>query len=138
MTNLLFPSGCRVVGWLLFCPALILAALTVLSYFDIWNVAWIGETIVNDAIIIGIALGSLFIVCSKEPEEDEMTRSIRLSAVLNSIYVYVTLLIASTLFINGIEFMQFLMINLVLLPVISVILYCLEVRRYYKMCEDEE
>lgn len=138
MKNLLFPGRCRIVGWLLFCPALVLAILSVLSYFDICNVAGIGETIVNDAIIIGIALGSLLIVCSKQPEEDEMTRSIRLSAVLNSIYVYVALLIVSTLFINGVEFLQFLLVNLVLLPIISVILYCLELRRYNKMSEDEE
>ena len=94
--------------------------------------------LVPDAVIIGIALGAVFIVCSKEAREDEMTRSIRLSALLNALYVYVVLLIASTLLINGVAFFQFMVVNLVLLPVIYVVMFRLEMHRYNKMSEDEE
>ena len=68
----------------------------------------------------------------------EMIRSIRLAALLNSLYVYVLLLIACTLLINGVEYFRFMAANLVLFPIIYVILFSLEMRRYNKMSEDEE
>jgi len=67
-----------------------------------------------------------------------MIRSIRLAALLNSLYVYVLLLIACTLLINGVEYFRFMAANLVLFPIIYVILFSLEMRRYNKMSEDEE
>ena len=115
MKNILFPKGFRTIGWLLFIPATIMG---ILIYMNLCSLSGIAETVVNDAVIIGIALGAVFIVCSKEVNEDEMTRSIRLAALLNSLYIYVILLITSTLLINGIAFMEFAIINLVLLPMI--------------------
>ena len=136
MKNLLFPNRFRIAGWLLFIPALVLGAL---QFFEIYSfVGRITEMIVNDAVIIGIALGSLFIVCSKEKSEDEMTRSIRLAALLNSLYIYVLLLITTTLTLNGYEFFRFMVINLVLLPMIYVVVVLLEMYSYNKMSENEE
>lgn len=135
MKNLLFPRSFRLVGWILFVPAIIMGILIVSGSCALTGVA---ETVENDAVIIGIALGAVFIVCSKEAREDEMTRSIRLSALLNALYVYVAMLIASTLLINGVEFFWFMVVNLVLLPVIYVVMFRLEMHRYNKMSEDEE
>ena len=135
MKNLLFPRSFRLVGWIVFVPAIIMGILIVSGRCALTGVA---ETVENDAVIIGIALGAVFIVCSKEAREDEMTRSIRLSALLNALYVYVVLLIASTLLINGVAFFQFMVVNLVLLPVIYVVMFRLEMHRYNKMSEDEE
>ncbi len=135
MKNLLFPRSFRLVGWIVFVPAIIMGILIVSGSCALTGVA---ETVENDAVIIGIALGAVFIVCSKEAREDEMTRSIRLSALLNALYVYVVLLIASTLLINGVAFFQFMVVNLVLLPVIYVVMFRLEMHRYNKMSEDEE
>lgn len=135
MKNLLFPRSFRLVGWILFVPAIIMGILIVSGSCTLTGVA---ETVENDAVIIGIALGAVFIVCSKEAREDEMTRSIRLSALLNALYVYVVLVIASTLLINGVAFFQFMVVNLVLLPVIYVVMFRLEMHRYNKMSEDEE
>ena len=135
MKNLLFPRSFRLVGWILLVPAIIMGILIVSGSCAVTGVA---ETVENDAVIIGIALGAVFIVCSKEAREDEMTRSIRLSALLNALYVYVAMLIASTLLINGVEFFWFMVVNLVLLPVIYVVMFRLEMHRYNKMSEDEE
>lgn len=136
MKNLLFPKGFQIAGWLLFVPALIMA---VLFHFEICSVAgYTAEIIINDMIIIGIAFGAVFIVCSKEPQEDEMTLSIRLSALLDALYIYVILLAVCTILVNGFEYLEFMMVNLVLLPVISVIIYRMKMYRYHKMCEDEE
>lgn len=135
MKNLLFPPAFHILGWILFIPALIAGLLI---YADVLRVAGVLETVVNDAVIIGIALGSLLIVCSKEKTEDEMTRAIRLSAILNALYVYVLLLITSTILINGVEFMEFAIVNLVLFPIIYVLIFRLEMHRFHKMVGDEE
>lgn len=135
MKNLLFPRQFHLVGWLLFIPA---AIVGMLLYFSFCNFHGVTEIVVNDAVIIGIALGALFIVCSKERHEDEMTRAIRLASLLNAIYMYVVILIASTLLLNGVAYFQFMILNLVLLPVIFVIIFRLELQRYNKMSDDEE
>lgn len=135
MKNLLFPAPFHILGWILFIPALIAGFLI---YVDVLRPTGILETMVNDAVIIGIALGSLLIVCSKEKSEDEMTRAIRLSAILNSLYIYILLLIISTILINGIEFMEFAILNLVLFPMIYVLIFRLEMHRYNKITGDEE
>lgn len=135
MKNLLFPRIFQPIGWIMFVPSLITGALI---YFNALSLAGITETVVNDIVIIGVALGSLFIVCSKERVEDEMTKSIRLSSLLNSIYAYVVLLVGCTILINGFDFLVFAVINLVLLPILFVCNFRLEMHRYNKMCEDEE
>ncbi len=135
MKNLLFPRIFQPIGWIMFIPSLIVGALI---YFSVLSFAGITETVINDLVIIGIALGALFIVCSKERIEDEMTKSIRLASLLNSIYAYVILLVTCTILINGADFLVFAVFNLVLLPILFVCNFRLEMRRYYKMFEDEE
>ena len=98
----------------------------------------ISETIAIDSSIIGIALGALFIVCSKERIEDEMTKSIRLASLLNSIYAYVILLVCCTILINGANFLLFTVFNLVLFPIIFVCNFRLEMHRYNKMYDEEQ
>lgn len=145
MKNLLFPRVCYFIGWALFIPSIIMGALLCISFFtssdtfaiDLPTGIW--ETVFNDATIIGIAIGAIFIVCSKEKTEDEMTRSIRLASLLNSLYIYVMLLVVSTIFINDIAFFWVMAMNLVMLPIIYVIIFRLEMHRYYKIsAEDEE
>lgn len=135
MNNFLFPHFFRYIGWVLFVPSAIIGLLCV---FSCLNFAGAMETVVNDAIIIGMALGAVFIVCSKERREDEATRAIRLASLLNSLYVYVLILIVSTLTIDGVGFVYFMMANLVLLPIIYVFLFSLEMYSYSKLGKDEE
>lgn len=142
MKHFLFPRVFHIIGWVLFIPAIIMGSLVFLELLDYSTSIdlpnGVMEIVMNDAIIIGIALGAIFIVCSREEKEDEMTNSIRLSALLNSLYVYVSLLVATTLFINGVDFFRVMALNMVLLPIIYVIIFRLEMHRYYKMSEDEE
>ncbi len=135
MKNYLFPTRFRLIGWMLFIPAVILGVLILAGVCQFQGVV---ETVMNDVAIIGVAIGAMFIVCSKEKREDEMTRSIRLAALLNSLYIYVALLISSTLFINGMAYLNYALVNLVLLPIIYVVTFRLEMQRYNKMAEDEE
>lgn len=144
MKNLLFPRVFQVIGWVLFVPAIVIGILIYINAFDYDDSLGIDlptgimETVLNDAVIIGIALGAIFIVCSKERLEDEMTRSIRLASLLNSLYIYVGLLVMTTLFINGMNFYWVMVLNLVILPVIYVVTFRLEMHRYYKISDEDE
>lgn len=135
MRNILFPHLFQKLGWIMFIPSLITGGMI---YSGVISFSGITETIMNDIAIIGIVVGALFIVCSKEKLEDEMTRAIRLSSLLNSIYAYVILLVTCTILLNGPDFLGFAVFNLVLFPVIFVCNFRLEIRRYNKMCENEE
>lgn len=136
MKNFLFPHLFQPIGWIMFVLSL---TMGVYVYFGMPVFgAGIVETIVIDSAIIGTALGALFIVCSKERVEDEMTKSIRLASLLNSIYAYVILLVCCTILINGVNFLMFAIFNLALFPIIFVCNFRLEMHRYNKMCEDEE
>lgn len=136
MKNYLFPHIFQPIGWIMFVLSLITG---IVIYFEMPVFgAGITETIAIDSAITGIALGALFIVCSKERVEDEMTKSIRLASLLNSIYAYVILLVCCTILINGAEFLLFAVFNLALFPIIFVCNFRLEMHRYHKMCEDEE
>lgn len=136
MKNYLFPHIFQPIGWIMFVLSLI-TGIAIYSSIPVFG-AGIAETLAIDSAIIGIALGALFIVCSKERVEDEMTKSIRLASLLNSLYVYVILLVGSTILINGVYFLAFTLFNLVLFPIIFVINFRLEMHRYNKMCSDEE
>ena len=144
MKNFLFPRVFHTIGWILFVPAVVLGLLIFINAFDISDSLGIDlpsgalETVMNVAVIIGIALGAVFIVCSKERHEDEMTSSIRLSSLLNSLYAYVVILIATTICINGLSFFSVMALDMVLLPIIYVVIFRFEMRRYYKLTEDEE
>ncbi|MDE6553242.1 MAG: hypothetical protein K2K98_09845 [Muribaculaceae bacterium] len=144
MKNLLFPHIFQLIGWIMFVPSMIAGGIIFSGFLpfdgimDHLSYEGMTETIVNDIVIIGIALGSLFIVCSKERIEDEMTSSIRLSSILNSIYAYVALLVACTILINGVDFIIFAFINLSILPILFVCNFRLEMHRYNKMFADEE
>lgn len=135
MKNILFPAICRKIGWALFVPATVLGVAVCL---DMLCLAGVAETVVNDVIVVGMGLGAVFVVCSKENCEDEMVRSIRLASLLNALYVYVGLLIVCTIVLNGVEFFRFMSVNLVLFPLIFALTYSLEMRRYRKMSENEE
>lgn len=130
MKNLLFPHIFQPIGWLIFTPSLIMGALI---FFGLVGFQGIVETVINDFVIVGIAIGALFIVCSKERFEDEMTKSIRLASLLHSLYAYVILLVVCTIFINGNNYIMFAIFNLVLLPIIFVFNFRLEMHHYNKM-----
>lgn len=135
MRNFLFPKVFQTVGWILFIPAFVAG---VLCWFSVFNLAGNAEIIVNDVVIIGITLGALFIGCSKEVCEDEMIRAIRHTSLLNALYVYVILLILGTLFINGLAYLNFMMLNLGLLPIIFVIIFRVEMYKYYRENDNEK
>ena len=135
MKNLLFPHRFALIGWVMFLVAIIDGILRLLlepemSY--VWTVFY------NDSFIIGLSLGAIFIVCSKERTEDEMIRALRLSSILNALYVFAILIITGTILINGEDYDNFIIMTLLMLPIISVFTYRMEIFRHNKQSENEE
>lgn len=135
MKTFLFPHTFRPIGWIVLVPTLILG---ILLLDGILSVDGSVETILTDTTIIGIALGSIFITCSRERIEDEMTSSIRLKALLTSLYTYIVFLVIWTLAVNGMAYLYVMAASLVMLPIIFVVRFRYEMHRYYKIKSDEE
>lgn len=135
MKTFLFPHTFRPIGWIILVPTLILG---ILLLDGILSVDGSVETILTDTAIIGIALGSIFITCSRERIEDEMTSSIRLKALLTSLYTYIVFLVIWTLAVNGMAYLYVMAASLVMLPIIFVVRFRYEMHRYYKIKSDEE
>lgn len=130
MKTFLFPHTFRPIGWIVLVPTLILG---ILLLDGILSVDGSVETILTDTAIIGIALGSIFITCSRERIEDEMTSSIRLKALLTSLYTYIVFLVIWTLAVNGMAYLYVMAASLVMLPIIFVVRFRYEMHRYYKI-----
>lgn len=135
MKTFLFPHSFRPVGWIVIVPTLLLG---VLLLFGVLSIDGILETILVDTSIIGVALGAVFITCSRERIEDEMTSTIRLNALLTSLYTYEVFLVIWTLAVNGMNYLYVMAASLVMLPMIFVVRFRYEMHKYYKIKSDEE
>ena len=122
-------------GWMIFIPATIAGLL---KHFSLINISGIPSIILNDAIIIGITLGAIFIVCSKARMEDEMISALRLSSILNTIYVFAALIILGTLMTNGEQYIELLHQILFFFPLMFVFTFSTELYRHNKQAENEE
>ena len=136
---LLFPHGCRKIGWGLFIPA---ALLGVLMLFDGLNgfpsfllpgAAEAGETldaVCNNTVIVGLLAGTLLIACSRERIEDEGIGRIRLNALLAALYANCAAVAAAAL--------DIMIYNLFTLPLLFLLIFRWQLRRYAKEAADEE
>lgn len=135
MKIFLFPHCFRLIGWIVLLPTLLLGIMLLCGSLDICGIL---ETTLNDTAIIGIALGSIFISCSREHIEDEMTSAIRLKALLTSLYTYIVFLIIWTLAVNGIAYIYIMAASLVMLPLMFVVRFRYEMHKYNQEKSDEE
>ena len=144
---LLFPHGCRKIGWGLFIPA---ALLGVLMLFDGLNgfpsfllpgAAEAGETldaVCNNTVIVGLLAGTLLIACSRERIEDEGIGRIRLNALLAALYANCAAVAAAALVTYGAEFLDIMIYNLFTLPLLFLLIFRWQLRRNAKEAADEE
>jgi len=144
---LLFPHGCRKIGWGLFIPA---ALLGVLLLFGVHNgfpafllpgAAEAGETldaVCNNTVIVGLLAGTLLIACSRERIEDEGIGRIRLNALLAALYANCAAVAAAALVTYGAEFLDIMIYNLFTLPLLFLLIFRWQLRRYAKEAADEE
>lgn len=144
-TNLLLPHAFAKIGWCILLPsiaigaAILLSSITASDYARILNInGAVAETIINDAAIIGIILGAIFVTCAKEPVEDEMISSVRRDSLLVAFYISCTLLIASTILVNGLYYINVMMYNMFAIPLIFLAVFRIKIWRLKKSNTDEE
>ena len=135
MKTILLPHYMRVIGWILFVPCLIIGVLILVEVLSLNGVVGV---VVNDIAIMGIAIGAIFICCSRERQEDEMVQAVRLQALMMSLYVYVGLLIVCTLVINNLYYLYFMIANLCLFPVVFLLVFKIMIVHYRKVFDDEK
>lgn len=144
---LLLPHSFKKIGWCIFVPAALLGILMAFDGFngfpgtllpdstqisgtiDIWS---------NNVAIIGVLLGAVFITCSRERIEDELIGRIRLNALLVSLYCSVGATIAATLLLYDFTYLNFMIFNLCLLPVLFLIIEQIMLLRFRKEAAHEE
>ena len=132
---------------LFFIPA---ALLGVLMLFDGLNgfpsfllpgAAEAGETldaVCNNAVIVGLLAGTLLIACSRERIEDEGIGRIRLNALLAALYANCAAVAAAALVTYGAAFLDIMIYNLFTLPLLFLLIFRWQLRRYAKEAADEE
>lgn len=128
MKTFLLPHSFKLLGWIFLISSIIVGVSSQLGWI---TTSGLMETVMTNYIVIGIAIGALFIIASKQKIEDEMSNVIRLSSLLAALYIYVAALIVGTLVINGINFILFLLLDSILFPVIFVIVFEVEMKRKY-------
>ena len=144
---LLLPHSFKKIGWCIFVPTALLGILMAFDGFngfpgtllhdstqvsgtiDIWS---------NNVAIIGVLLGAVFITCSRERIEDELIGRIRLNALLVSLYCTVGTTVAATLLLYDFTYMNFMIFNLCLLPVLFLIIEQIMLWRFRKETAHEE
>ena len=133
MKYILFPTRFRIVGWVAFVLGIVLGIMMMSGGAGLSS-----NRVAHDAAVIGIAIGALLIVCSRERDEDEMVSALRLASLMNTLYAGVIIMVCSTLILSWEGLMRFKELNLVLMPIIYVALFRAEIYRRDKMSEDEE
>ncbi|MBP3533166.1 MAG: hypothetical protein J6J75_02565 [Alistipes sp.] len=144
-TNLLLPHAFAKICWCILLPsiaigaAILLSSITASDYARILNInGAVAEIIINDTAIIGIILGAIFVTCAKEPVEDEMISSVRRDSLLVAFYISCALLIASTILVNGLFYINVMMYNMFAIPLVFLAVFRIKIWRLKKGNTDEE
>ncbi|WP_230407149.1 hypothetical protein [Pontibacter cellulosilyticus] len=136
----LFPHRFKMIGWILFVPAVILGLLiTLLDYAPFeWNatvfaiydgglfeankvMALVENNVFDELVGIAAIVGGLLAAFSKEKDEDEYIAQIRLESLLWATYINYGFLLFSILFIYGSGFYQIMIFNMFTLLFIFLI-----------------
>lgn len=96
------------------------------------------EECLDDTIIIILGLISLMFICfSREKREDEYIGRIREKSLVWSLWANTILLVAGSLFIYGIPYLQVMIVNIFSLPVIFALKFNYSLYRF-RHCRNEE
>ncbi len=150
-TKFLLPHRFKILGWLIFIPALILGILH-LIVFSFQNIEFLREFLIkinpetkvfallsqglfqdtvyfkvvethilHKVIAVLIILGGMFIAFSRQRTEDEFIAKIRLESLVWAIYINYAILLFCFLFIHGIVFMQIMVMNLFSILIVFIL-----------------
>ncbi len=156
-THFLFPASYRRVGWFLFLPGLLLGTcvasfdalneLAELPVFAIWDGGILSppvimgvtyNNIVDEVAIALIVAGGMLIGFSKTRDEDEFIGSIRYESLVWAMYVNFGLVFVSTLFLYGMAYWYFMLLNIIGMLVFFVCRFHYKLYQLRKSDRDEE
>lgn len=146
-TTILLPYPFKRIGWVLFIPAALLGILMGIDGFNgfpsflLPGTAETSQTldrICNNAALIGTLVGALFITCSRERIEDELIGRIRLNALLAALYIHIGISVAAALLLYDLAYLNFMIFNLSLLPVLFLVIERMLLWRLGKEAAHEE
>jgi hypothetical protein len=131
-TRFLFPHYWRIIGYLCFAVDIVFAIVLKILHPPNGVIPPIhkspspglllhGITFHNDINILLIVFGLLFIAFSKEEIEDEQIAQLRLDSLQWAIYVNYAIFILCVLFINGIDFLEIVVYNIITPLIIFII-----------------
>lgn len=136
--NLLLPAPFHRLGWVVLLPSALLG-LTML--FDVADaVSWSGlpETVLNNAALVGTAVGLLFVGFARVRGEDEYVTALRLQALAAAVYANCAALVALALALYGVGFLTAVFILLYTLPLLYYLIFRIRLWRARKEVCDEE
>ncbi|MDH5475065.1 MAG: hypothetical protein OEX22_05180 [Cyclobacteriaceae bacterium] len=130
-THFLFPNKIKPLGWILFFPSLLLGTTNLYFdfEFDFLDLVVSSDTLfkfgpqnlTDEFALVGVLVSLMMIGFSKLKTEDEYVQKIRLDSLLWAMYLNITLVILSTLFLYGGYYFSVLIYNLFTLPLFFVI-----------------
>lgn len=151
------PNYFKKIGWFVFVPSMIYLILVFqfdsldinfrfISVFPVDRVLgnpspWFSlvDTTVQLTIIpILILVGSLFIIFSKEKNEDEYIASIREKSLVWGVKVYMAIFIIATLVLYGFDYFYFMFINTYILFILIIAKFYFEKHKIRKEARDEK
>lgn len=131
-SNYLLPHKFKLIGWIIFIPAVILGLITFsfgiepefldVKVFSLYEAQFLSESsfigfiennIVDELLSILIIISSMFIALSKEKHEDELILKMRLESLLWATYLNYGILLLAIILIYGIPFLMVMDIHIV-------------------------
>lgn len=94
--------------------------------------------ILNNIAIIGISVGSLFVVCSREPIEDELITQVRLNSLLVALYLNTAFVVVSALCFYELDYLYVMIGNIFTVLLVFLVVYEVKMWRLKKSLSHEE
>jgi len=138
-SNYLFPNSFKKVGWVLLIPSMVAGLVCLIKgeidapefpVFAIWADELFGKqlfftvvenVIADELIAIGLLLGTVFVVLSKERSEDEFIMCLRLESLVWALYWNYGILLAAIVFVYGMPFFWVMTVNMFSLLLLFVV-----------------
>lgn len=159
MKNLfLFPNKCKVIGWILFVPALLFSLIV--SFLDInldnyWVVkvfafadnfvlkdnqyfTFTKNSIVDEVLLFCLVIGGILIGFSKLKIEDEFTTKIRYESLVWATYLNYGLILFFTVFLYGLSYLNVLFYNTFTVLLFFIIRFHYSIYKLNKAAKDDE
>ena len=102
------------------------------AYFEKKYFKAIENNFTEEAAMLFLLIGLMFIAFTKEKIENQLVRDLRLKALMSAIYLDFMMISLAVIFIYGLAFVQFLVLNLFLMIFLYVIISKYYFIRYQK------